>query len=255
MIALTPNATMPRGLLWGIVAAWVALWLALWAVARPALLPSPVAVLQAFPALWFDDGLGRELLSSWSVTLQALVISTAFGLPLAYLSRVPAVQPLAAGASALRFLSPAVFFLLLLFVMPDGHWVKVGMLVAGQVFFLLTSMMGAVLAVPDAALDDARTLRMNEWQVTWYAVVRATLPDAISAVRDNAAMAFAMVMMVEGFIRSEGGVGVMLLEQSKFMNIANVYAIAGAVLAVGLAQDFGLTWLRRALCPYAEGVK
>lgn len=255
MIAFTPNATMPRRLLWGIVAAWVGLWLALWAVARPALLPSPIAVLRAFPALWFDDGLGRELLSSWSVTVQALAISTAIGLPLAYLSRVPAVRPVATGVAALRFLSPAVFFLLLLFVMPDGHWVKVGMLVAGNLFFIVKSMVGVVAAVPNASLDDARTLRMNEWQVTWYAIVRATVPDAIAVTRDNAAMALAMVMMVEGFIRSEGGVGVMLLEQSKFLNMANVYAIAGAVLAVGLAQDFGLTWLRRAVCPYAEGAK
>jgi ABC-type nitrate/sulfonate/bicarbonate transport system permease component len=60
-----------------------------------------------------------------------------------------------------------------------------------------------------------------------------------------------MLMMVEGFVRSEGGVGVLLLNQEKFLNFAQVYAIAAAIIAVGILQDWALALTRDALFPYA----
>jgi hypothetical protein len=72
----------------------------------------------------------------------------------------------------------------------------------------------------------------------WYVVVRGTLAQAFDAIRDNAAMGWSMLIMVEGFVRSEGGVGVMLINQEKHVNFAEVYAIAIAIVLVGIAQDY-----------------
>lgn len=249
--AITPNETVPKAHAQVILAAWVGLWLVYWALARPQVFPSPLDVLGAFPALWWQEGLGQAILSSFRVNVEALVISTAIALPVAYLSRTPIVRPLAAGLSALRFLSPAVFFLLLLFLVNEGHWVKVGMLVAGETFFLVTTMVGVVQALPEDRFDDARTLRMSEWTATWYVVVRGTVPQALEAIRDNAAMGWSLLMMVEGIIRSEGGVGVLLMNQERFFRFDLIYAIALSILVVGLVQDWALRQLRRAACPYA----
>jgi ABC-type nitrate/sulfonate/bicarbonate transport system permease component len=60
-----------------------------------------------------------------------------------------------------------------------------------------------------------------------------------------------MLMMVEGFVRSEGGVGVLLLNQEKFLKFDFVYAIAISIVVVGLLQDKLLTELRKVVCPYA----
>lgn len=248
---LTPNEAVPRTTSRAVLAVWCAVWLAYWSLARPVLFPSPAEVLGAFPALWTEAGLGQELLASLTVNVEALALSTAVALPLAYLSRLPAVRPLALGVSKLRFLSPAVFFVLLLFAAPSGQAVKVLMLAIGEACFLVTAMVGVVQAVPIEALDDARTLRMGEWRVTWYAVVRGTLDQAIDAVRDNAAMGWSMLMMVEGMVRSGGGVGVLILNGEKHFDFANVYAVALAVLAVGLAQDWALGALRQAACPWS----
>lgn len=246
---LTPNAEVSaqqrRMILFALVGAWLFLWTAL----TPAVLPTPVEVLQEFPALWNQEGLGQELLTSFQVNLEALILSALLSLPLAYLSRVPVVRPIAIGVSKLRFLSPAVFFTLLLFSLTTGHQVKVGMLVMGEMFFLVTTLVGIVDAVPDAAFDEARTLRMGPWVSTWYEVVRGTLPETLNAIRDNAAMGWAMVMMVEGIVRSEGGVGVLLVNQERHMNFAVVYAIAIAVVLVGIAQDYALSLFRTWACP------
>lgn len=247
----TPNTPIDRiSTRWLIVAGWYAVWGLVWVILRPAIFPSPIEVVGAFPALWWQDGLGQELVTSLGVATEALVFSAAISLPLAYLCRVPAIRPLAKGLAQFRFLSPAVFFLLLLFIAPNGHAVKVMMLTMGETFFLVTSMIDVVDAIPNERFDDCRTLRMSEWKATWYTVVRGTMTDAIQAIRANNAMGWASLMMVEGIVRSEGGVGVLLLNNEKHMNFDSVWAIATAILLMGLAMDFGLDYLQTVLCPY-----
>lgn len=248
--ACTPNEVTRDA--WAILAAWVVVCLGYWAWAKPVMLPSLPDVLGALPGLWWEEGLGPALASSWVVNVEALALSTAVSLPLAYLSRTPVVRPLAVGLSKLRFLSPAVFFLVLIFLASSGHQVKLLMLALGESFFLVTTMTNVVAAIPADQFDDARTLRMSEWQATWYVVVRGTLPQALDAVRDNAAMGWSMLTMVEGIVRSEGGVGVLLLNNQHHMNLAEVSAIAAVVVAVGLTQDAAIGWFRRGACPWAS---
>lgn len=245
-----------------IAVGWYALWMAAWYLLRPAIFPSPFDVLGAFPALWTQDGLWQELIASLTVATEALALSAAIALPLAYLSRVHVdvpivrstvgelVRPLVEGISELRFLSPAVFYLMLLFLFSSGHVVKVVMLTMGETFFLITSMMDIVNAVPSERFDDCRTLRMHEWQCTWYAVVRGTLPDAIQAIRGNNAMGWAALMMVEGIVRSEGGVGVLILNNEKHMNFDSVWAIATTILVAGLVLDYAIELGKLQLCPH-----
>lgn len=237
-----------------LISAWAMTWLACWWLLKPIVMPSPIEVLAAFPDAWFKDGLGQALISSLTLNLQALALSTSIALPLAYASKTPIMRPAALAVSKLRFLSPTAFYLILLFTVDGGHEIKLYMLTLGELFFLVTTMIGVVSAIPAERFDDARTLRMSEWQVTWYVVIRGTFHEALSAICDNAAMGWSMLMFVEGIVRSEGGVGVMLTDQDKHARWAEVYAITTAVIAVGLAQDYALGWIRRSLCPYAEMV-
>jgi NitT/TauT family transport system permease protein len=247
---MTPNELIPARSAWVLIAAWIVIFLGYWTAFKPDIFPSPVEVLQAFPLLWFQDGLGQELISSLIVNSQALLLSAVVSLPLAYVSRVPVFVPLATFVAKMRFVSPAVFFLVLLFIASGGHMVKVLMLAMGETFFLVTTMIGVVQAIPEFQFDDARTLRMSEWLATWYVVVRGTLAQAFDAIRDNAAMGWSMLIMVEGFVRSEGGVGVMLINQEKHVNFAEVYAIAIAIVVVGIAQDYVIGIVKTAVCPW-----
>lgn len=249
---VTPNEPTDYRTRWALTTVWVLIAMWAWEVWRAPIFPSGEQILAALPELWARDGLGAALVSSFRVNAEALLLSSAASLGLAYVCRVPAMRPPVAALTKLRFLSPAVFFLILLFAAPTAHALKVLMLAAGETFFLLTMMVNVVDAIPLARYDDARTLRMNEWQVTWYVVVRGTAVEAVDAIRDNAAMGWSMLMMVEGLVRSEGGVGVLLLNQEKYFNFAHVYAIALSILVVGLVQDWGLGALRDGLLPYAR---
>lgn len=127
------------------------------------------------------------------------------------------------------------------------------MLTGAMTFFLVTAMNTIVANIPQLRFDDAYTLKMTEWQTTFYVVVRGTASEAFDAIRENAAIGWSMLMMVEGFIRSEGGVGVLLLTQEKYMNFAQVYAIAVTIVLVGLLQDYAIGKLKEVTCPYSIG--
>lgn len=247
----TPNEEdVPWRLLALVGGAWVALWLAYWTAARPAVFPSPMEVLNAFPTLWSDDGLGQELSTSLIVNWQALALAVVVSLPIGYTYKTVAYTPLSRAVMKLRFVSPACFFLPLLFIAQNGHQVKVLMLALGESFFLVTSVVGIVKSVTNEKLDACRTMRMSEWQVTWYAIVRGTIADVLTAIRDNAAMGWAAVMMVEGFVQSEGGVGVMALKQEKHLNMPASYAIILTIMLVGAAQDWLIGVVRWVFCPW-----
>lgn len=248
---LTPNHVIDQTVAKTLIAGWLAVSVLFWVLVKPTIFPNPFEVLEAFPVLFSQFDLTGAILSSLTVSVESLLLSIVISLPLAYLSRTPIVRPVAVGLSKLRFLSPAVFFVILVFLLNGGHALKVWMLALGESFFLVTTMVTVVTNIPQFKFDDARTLRMSEWMSVWYVVIRGTLPDTLDAIRDNAAMGWSMLMMVEGFVRAEGGVGVLLLNHEKYQNFAEIYAIATAIVVVGVFQDYVIGVVKAATCPYA----
>jgi NitT/TauT family transport system permease protein len=128
----------------------------------------------------------------------------------------------------------------------------VALLVFGMTVFFVTSMVDVVASIPRDTFDHARTLRMGEWRATWEVVVRGTADKAMEVLRQNAAIGWMMLTMVEGISRAEGGVGAMLLNQNKHFHLPEVFAIQILILTVGILQDYALGGLKRLLFPYAE---
>src|SRR5206468_7841716 len=129
---------------------------------------------------------------------------------------------------------------------------KVSLLVFGMVVFFVTSMAAIVAEIPKDRFDHARTLRMSEWRVVWEVVILGTADQAIEVLRQNAAIGWMMLTMVEGISRAEGGIGAMLLNQNKHFHLAEVFAIQIVILAVGMAQDYTIGLVRNLACPYAS---
>ena len=113
-------------------------------------------------------------------------------------------------------------------------------------------MVSIVAEIPKLEFDHARTLRMPEWKVVWEVVIRGTLDKALDAIRQNAAIGWMMLTMVEGIVRSEGGIGAMLLNEQKHFAISSIIAIQIIILFIGLIQDYVLGLIRRLVCPYAH---
>ena len=248
---LTPNALISSSSRSLLILFWVTMALLMWTGLKPQVFPNPVEVLTVYPSLW-EDGLGDAMITSMMTNLEALTLCILIGLPLVYLSRVPAITPLGAFIAKMRFVGPSVLFLPLLFLTSGGHQVKVALLTFGQLVYFVTTLTGVVANLPEYKFDDARTLKMSEWLSIWYVVIRGTVAEALDAIRDNAAMGWAMLMFVEGLVRSEGGVGVMMLNMEKHVNFSEVYAIAIAILMIGISQDWLIGQVKKVMCPYAS---
>lgn len=250
--SFAPNRVVSKNVVRIIIVFQLAVLLLVWATSSYALLPKPKGVWDAFVDLWSHEGLGGELITSFLLNVQAMAIATVISLGLAYLTVVPFFRPIVAAVSKGRFLGMVglTFFFTLMF--GSGHHLKVSLLVFGVGVFFVTSMMDVVAQVPKNKFDLARTLRMGEWRVVWEVIVLGRADAAFDMLRQNAAMGWMMLTMVEGISRSEGGIGALLLNQNKHFRLEGVFAIQICILILGLFQDYGLGLAKKFICPYAD---
>ena len=247
-----PNRIVARPLLVLVAVVEALIFLGLWIASPYKVLPNPMEVLAALQRLWLEQGLGRELATSFTLNLEALALASVLSLGLAYLTVFPVFRPLVAAISKGRFLSLTGFTLIFTLALGGGHALKLGLLVFAVTVFYLTSMASVIAAIPRSEFDHARTLRMSEARVTWEVVILGTAAQAFEVLRQNAAIGWMMLTLVEGIVRGEGGIGAMLLNENKHFLIAEVFAIQLVILSFGLVQDYGLQLLRKLVCPYAD---
>lgn len=252
LTVITPNGKTTLSVRWGIVIGTILSALVFWSQA-PASIPSLREVLSALPVL-VDKGLFQDLYTSLTTNIQALVLSCMVSLPLAYLTTLPALKPLVTALCKTRFLGMVGFVMLFTLLFGGGHALKLALLVFGMSSFLLTSLFDIVANVPREEYDYARTLRLGPWGVLWEVVILGRLDAVLEAVRQNAAMGWVMLTMVEGLVRFEGGLGAMMLAEDKHIRLSAVFALQFVVLVVGIGQDYLLTVLRSVMCPYADRV-
>lgn len=249
--AFVPNRVVSPATMRLLIGAQVAFALVVWWRSPFKVLPRPDETLHAMRELWFEQGLGHELITSFKMNLEALALTALISLGLSYLSVVAFFSPIVTAVSKGRFLGLAGLTFVFTLLVGGGHPLKVSLLVFGMTVFFVTSMAAEIEQIPAERFDQARTLRMGEWRTVWEVVILGTADRAIEVFRQNAAIGWMMLTMVEGIARSEGGVGAMLLNQNKHFHLAEVFAIQILILFVGLMQDYGIGAMKRLVCPYA----
>jgi NitT/TauT family transport system permease protein len=249
--AFLPNRVVSRTALQILIAAEALVFLLIWWQSPFAVLPRPNEVVSALGSLWMHQGLGPELWTSFKANVEALAITLVISLSLSYLTVLPAFRPIVTAVSKGRFIGLTGLTFIFTLTFGGGHPLKISLLVFGMTVFFVTSMASVVADIPSEKFDYARSLRLSEWQVVWEVVILGTADRAIEVLRQNAAMGWMMLTMVESISRSEGGVGAMLLNQNKHFHLAEVFAIQGLILIVGMTQDYGIGVAKRLLCPYS----
>lgn len=247
---LSPNRVISKQTVRWMVGFQLLLLFFIWVFSPTVFLPKPKEVFQALSEMWVQ-GLGGELITSFYLNLQAIALSTLLSLLLAYLTVIPFFRPIVTLLSKLRFLSMVGLTFFFTLMATTGHELKLYLLVFSVSVFFVTGMAEVVAAIPKEKFDLARTLRMGEWRVVYEVVILGQADKAFETLRQNAAMGWMMLTMVEGISRSEGGVGAMLLNQNKHFHLSAVFAIQLTILLLGLGQDYAIGLLRKVFCPYA----
>ncbi len=251
MSLFVPNSRITVGAARTTIMVWAALFFGWWILLASSVIPHPTGITKALLDLWSNSSLIEDIISSLWLNLQAIALSTALSLVIAYSAVIPAFTPIASVVTKLRFLGlTGLTFVFGLYL--QGHALKVGLLVMGMSVFFTTSMVAVVQSIPREQLDHARTLRMSEWRVMWEVVVLGTLDKAFEILRQNAAIGWMMLTMVEGLVRSDGGIGALMLNENKHFKLDSVFALQLIILFIGLFQDYLLGWVRKLVCPYAD---
>jgi NitT/TauT family transport system permease protein len=250
--ALLPNRTIDRSVALALVVFWVGIALLLWFLSPFESLPTPPEVWRALGEQWWQEGLAQELFTTLRLILHSLLYTVIISMLLSYATVLAVMRPVVAAVSKLRFLGLTGLVIPFTLITGGGYDLKVYLLTFGMTTYFVTAMAQVVVEIPREQIDHMRALGASELRILWDVVILGTADKALDVLRQNLAIGWTMITMVEGISRAEGGLGAMILNQNKHFKLPEVYAIMLVILVVGLVLDYAMGLLTRTVCPYAE---
>jgi NitT/TauT family transport system permease protein len=137
-------------------------------------------------------------------------------------------------------------------ITPDVNSQMKWMMIFGISTFLIDSAVNIALSITKDEVNYAKSLRLSNWQVFREVVIYSKLPDFLEAVIQNFAMAWMLLASIENIAKTNGGIGVVLAESSKYFKLESVYAIQILILLTGITMDYLLRLTYATLFPYKK---
>ena len=231
----------------------IALAIVLWQVfASGGLIPTPSKILESLVRIASTGDFYDNLFASLSLTLKGMGISILIALVICYLSLVPFFNPLAKFIIKCRYLTLTGLIFLFTLLTSNGSNLKLSLLIFGIAPFFVTSLLSIIDSINEQEYELCKTLRMNSWQILLEVVIIGRLDQVIEVMRQNFAIAWMMITMVEGLNMSEGGLGTMLIKSNKYIDLGSVFAVLIIIFIMGVCFDFLLSQIRKWFFPYTK---
>jgi NitT/TauT family transport system permease protein len=216
------------------------------------LIPAPSKIIGAVVRIVTADYFVDNLFSSLGLTFTGMGISIFIALVVSYLSLIPLFAPVAKFIMKCRYLTLTGLIFLFTLLTQDGHQLKLSLLIFGIVPFFVTSLLSIIEAINVQEYELCKTLRMNNWRTLLEVVIIGRLDQVFEVMRQNFAIAWMMITMVEGLSMSEGGLGTMLIKSNKYIDLSTVFAILVIIFGLGVLFDYLLKNMRHWLFPYTK---
>jgi NitT/TauT family transport system permease protein len=223
-----------------------------WQFSAKGLIPQPLTIGEALGHLLTTKLLLDNILVSLLLTLKALLYSVLITLFFAYLSVIPFFRPVAQFVVKCRYLTLTGLIFIFTLLTTDGSQLKLSLLVFGIVPFFTTSFLSVIVNIPRQELELCQTLGYGRWQSLYEVIIVGKADQVFEIVRQNFAIAWMMITMVEGLSMSEGGIGVLLIKYNKYNDLTNVLALQLVIFGLGLCFDYILGAMRKWLFPYTR---
>jgi NitT/TauT family transport system permease protein len=216
------------------------------------LIPGPLKVLGALVELLKDPDFIQNLLNSICLTLFSMGLSILIALIIGYLSVIPLFNPIARFVTQCRYLTLTGLIFLFTLLTKNGSDLKVSLLLFGIIPFFVTSLTAIISEINTQEYDLCRTLRYGTWETVWEVIVRGRADQVLEVMRQNFAISWLMITMVEGLSMSEGGIGVMLIKANKYINLPRVFALLIIIFVLGLLFDLAFNKSRLGIFAYCR---
>ncbi len=247
-----PNSRNKRSTLTLMVAIQIGVFLVIWFTSKSTILPTPIEILRALGNLFQEQNLAYEIGTSTWLCIKSMLIAVIISLLVSYATVIPFFKPLGFLVSKGRFLTLVGLSFVFTQLTSGGNSLKTSLLVFGITVFFVTSMLSVIQSVPKHEFYHARTLRMSEWQVVWEVIILGRFDQVLEVMRQTFAISWTMLTLVEGIVRSEGGVGVLLINQQKYLHLDAVFAIQLVILIIGIVLDWAIGQLKEFFFPYSS---
>jgi NitT/TauT family transport system permease protein len=248
----TPNKAIDKKSMSIMIAGQIILVLLLWSYSTSPLIPKPLDIITEWKNMASTGGLIQDLYISTKLCFHAILISVVASAVIAYLTVLPFFGPAGFVLRKTRFLPMVGLSFIFTLMSANGYDLKIRLLVFGMSVFILDSMIGVVKSVTDNEYNHARTIFGNEWKVVWERVVLGKAHMMLNAVKQNFAIAWTMLTFAEGLVRSDGGVGALMLNENKHLQLDSVFAIQMSLFSLGILIDYLFGVIRNLCFPYAD---
>jgi sulfonate transport system permease protein len=226
--------------------------LVIWQTASDGLIPKPGRVATAFVQLLSTKLLLDNLLVSLALTLKAMLYSIIITLFFAYLSVIPFFKSIAQFIVKCRYLTLTGLIFIFTLLTKDGSELKLSLLVFGIVPFFTTSFLSIIISIDKQEYELCKTLGYSNWETLYEVIIVGKADQVFEILRQNFAISWLMITMVEGLSMSEGGVGTLLIKYNKYNDLTHVIALQLLIFIIGLGFDFLLSNMRRWLFPHTK---
>jgi ABC-type nitrate/sulfonate/bicarbonate transport system permease component len=228
---------------WALVSAWKA---------NTALLPSPLAAIEAFIELALDLELFRHAAISLARMLCSLTLAIVLAVPLGLLMGLhrrldDVVDPT---IELLRPISGIAWIPLALFIFGIGNALPVFIMTYAAFFPILLGTVAGVRSVDRRLMDAARTMGIPQRTIVNRVVVPAALPALLVALRLGVASAWTAVVAAE-LIGAPSGLGYAIEWYRELLMTPQVMSFIAVIGVLGYLCDSGLRALARWLTPWA----
>ncbi len=202
------------------------------------ILPTPIEVLKAFPALHFQEALVRSALASLYRVLAGFALAAAVAIPLGILMGTfpPVKHFFSPVVDPLRFLpiSALVPLTIVWFGIEDLQ--KIVFLFMGIVVYLLPLVVEAVERVDDVYVQTAATLGASRWQMVRHVLIPGSLPSIGEALRVMNGIGWTYVILAE-VINAPNGLGHLIMVSQRYGRIDRMFALVIVILVIGVITD------------------
>ena len=198
--------------------------------------------------LWTDFKASAERIL-WAYAI-SMTVGVIVGVAIGSFRSVEAVSEASIGF--LRYIPATALTPLFLIWLGIDEAPKIGLIIAGTVFFNILMTADVVRGVPIDMVSSAYTLGAGRVRVLRKVVLPYSWPGIVDVARINLAAAWLMLVVAELSSGAQEGLGFRLARAQRFRQVDTMFAILIVFAVIGVASDLGLRWLRNTTAKWAR---
>ena len=223
-----------------------------WLTAKPILLPSPLAVVEAIVDLAKDLELFEHAAISLGRMIVSIGLASALAMPLGLMMGLhPRFERIVDPTfELLRPISGIAWIPLALFIFGIGNALPVFIMTYAAFFPILVGTVAGVRTVDRRLIDAARTMGVPHRTIIRRVVIPAALPSLLVALRLGIALSWTAVVAAE-LIGAPSGLGYAVEWYRELLATPQVMSFIAMIGVIGYLCDAGVRWLNAKLTPWA----